>query len=142
MPKLYDYRIFISHAWKYGDDYNRLTALLDTAKNFSYYNYSVPKEKPLFPQGTPLNNKKIADKITDKISPSQITIVISGMYVAYRDWIQYEIDESKRMEKPIIGLNPYGQALSKTPKYVSDNADIIVNWSTDSIVSSIRSLVK
>lgn len=142
MPKLYDYRIFISHAWKYGKDYTRLVGLLDDGKNFSYYNYSAPKEKPLFPEGTPLNNKKIADKITNKISPSQITIVIAGMYVAYKDWIQYEIDESKRMGKPILGINPYGQSQGPTPKYVSENANMMVNWSTDSIVSAIRTLVK
>jgi len=142
MPKLYDYKLFISHAWKYGDDYDRLIKLLDNAKNFSYYNYSAPKEKPLFPEGTPLNNKKIADKITDKISPSQITIVISGMYVAYKDWMQYEIDESKRMGKPILGINPFKQSQGPTPKYVSENANMMVNWSTDSIVSAIRSLLK
>ena len=46
MPKLYDYRLFISHAWKYGDSYKRLTDLLDKAPNFQYYNFSAPKEKP------------------------------------------------------------------------------------------------
>ncbi len=135
-------RLFVSHAWKYGDDYNRLISLLDKANNFSYINYSAPKEKPLFPEGTPLTNNKIATKITDKISPSQITIVISGMYVAYKDWIQYEIDESKRMGKPVLAIKPYGQSQGPTPKYVSDNADKIVNWSTDSIVDAIRELVK
>ncbi|NRT90898.1 TIR domain-containing protein [Clostridium beijerinckii] len=140
MPSLYDYRLFISHAWKYGDDYTRLVNLLDNAKNFSYYNYSAPKEKPLFPVGTPLTNSDIAKKITDKISPSQITIVIAGMYVQYKDWIQYEIDESKRMGKPILGIKPYGNVI--TPTYVSNNANEIVNWSTDSIVSAIRRLVK
>ncbi|WP_346893547.1 TIR domain-containing protein [Clostridium sp. UBA871] len=142
MPTLYDYRLFISHAWKYGDDYDRLVKLLDAANNFSYYNYSAPKEKPLFPPGTPLTNPAIANKITDKIKPSQITIVISGMYTAYSDWMKYEIDESKRMKKPILAINPYGQSQGPTPKYVTDNADKIVNWSTSSIVSAIRELVK
>lgn len=142
MPSLKDYRIFISHAWKYGDNYNRLINLLDNANNFSYYNYSAPKENPLSPEGTSLTNKEIAEKITDKISPSQITIVISGMYAAYRDWMKYEIDESIRMGKPILGINPYGESESKTPKYVSDNADMMVNWNTESIVSAIRELLK
>ncbi|HBE7904507.1 TIR domain-containing protein [Clostridioides difficile] len=140
MPKLYDYRVFISHAWKYGNDYDRLINLLNNANNFSYYNYSAPKEKPLFPDGTPFSNSDIAKKITDKISPSQITIVISGMYVQYKDWIKYEIDESIRMKKPILGIKPYGN--SNIPTYVSDNANKIVNWNTDSIVSAIRELVK
>ncbi len=139
MPYLYDYRIFISHAWKYGDDYIRLTNLLDNAKYFSYYNYSAPREKPLFPIGTPYSSSDIARKITDKIKPSQVTLVIAGMYTAYRDWMQYEIDESVRMGKPIIGICPWGN--TKIPYYVSLYADEIVGWNTDSIVSAIRKLV-
>lgn len=139
MPQLYDYRLFISHAWKYGDDYNRLINLLNNAKNFSYFNYSAPAEKPLFPAGTPKTNSEIGKLISNKIRPSQITIVISGMYGAYSDWMQYEIDESVRMGKPILGIYPWGQ--SKAPTYVTSNADKMVNWNTDSIVSAIRELV-
>lgn len=140
MPKLYDYRIFVSHAWKYGDDYRRLINLLDNALYFSYYNYSAPQEKPLFPVGTPLTNNMISTAITNKIKPSQITIVISGMYVQYKDWIQYEIDESKRMGKPILAIKPWGN--ERIPSYITQNADMIVNWQTNSIVSAIRMLVK
>ena len=138
MPYLRDYRIFISHAWSYGADYYRLTDMLSNAPYFSYYNYSAPKEKPLFPPGTPHSNKYIAQKITDKIQPAQVTIVIAGMYTAYSDWMQYEIDESARMGKPIIAIKPWGHSF--VPNYVSINADAVVNWNTDSIVSAIRRL--
>lgn len=136
MPYLKDYRLFISHAWKYGDDYRRLVNLLDSADYFHYMNYSAPKERPLFPAGTPYTNSQIANAITAKIRPSQVTLVISGMYVAYRDWIQYEIDESVRMGKPIIAIRPWGSTM--TPQYVANYADEIVGWNTDSIVSAIR----
>lgn len=46
MPALYPYRIFISHAWKYGDEYSRIVSMLDNAPYFSYYNYSAPQESP------------------------------------------------------------------------------------------------
>lgn len=139
MPYLYDYRLFISHAWKYGDNYKRLTQLLDDANYFSYINYSAPKEKPLFPAGTPKTSSQIRDLISNKIRPSQITIVISGMYAAYSDWMQYEIDESIRMGKPILGIYPWGRV--NAPSYVTNNADEMVRWNTDSIVSAIRRLV-
>lgn len=138
MPYLNDYRIFISHAWKYGDAYRNLIDLLDAAPLFSYYNYSAPKEKPLFPAGTPYNNADIARKITDKIRPAQVTLVISGMYSAYSDWMKYEIDESLRMNKPIIGIYPWGQIYA--PSYVTQNATKMVRWQTNSIVDAIRSL--
>lgn len=136
MPNLYNYRIFISHAWRYGTDYNRLINLLNNAPYFSYYNYSAPKEKPLFPYGTPYTSADIARKITDKIRPAQITLVISGMYSAYSDWMKYEIDESKRMGMPIIGIYPWGQ--QRTPLYIQQNATEMVHWNTSSIVSAIR----
>lgn len=140
MPSLYDYRLFISHAWKYGDDYNRLISLLNNAPYFNYYNYSAPKEKPLFPYGTPMTNSKIRELISNKIRPSQITIVFAGMYAAYSDWIKYEIDESVRMNKPILAIQPWGQ--QRSPSYVTQNADKIVGWNTSSIVSAIRELAR
>ncbi len=136
MPYLNTYRIFISHAWRYGTDYNRLTSLLDNAPYFSYYNYSAPKEKPLFPPGTPYTSNDIARKISDKIRPTQITLVVSGMYGAYSDWMQYEIDESLRMGKPIIGIYPWGQTYA--PLYVQQNAVEMVRWNTSSIISAIK----
>lgn len=139
MPYLKDYRLFISHAWKYGDTYNGLIQLLDAAPLFSYYNYSAPKEKPLFPPGTPYTSMEIAKKISSKIRPSQITLVLSGMYVAYSDWMKYEIDESIRMGKPVIGVYPWGQ--TNAPQYVTSNATEMVHWNTTSIVSAIRRLV-
>ena len=138
MPSLYDYRIFISHAWKYGDDYIRLVNLLD-APYFHYFNYSAPEQKPLFPSGTPYTSSDIARKITDKIRPAQITLVISGMYAAYSDWMQYEIDESLRMRMPVIGIMPRGQ--ERVPLYVRDRVDVLVGWNTSSIVSAIRRYV-
>ena len=136
MPYLKDYRIFVSHAWKYGDTYDSLIRLLDAAPLFSYYNYSAPKEKPLFPPGTPYTSTDIANKITAKIRPAQITLVLSGMYGAYSTWMQYEIDESLRLGKPIIGIYPWGQVYA--PTYITDRATEMVRWNTDSIVSAIR----
>ena len=83
MPKLYDYRLFISHAWKYGDDYNKLISFLDKATYFSYYNYSAPIEKPLFPAGTPMTNSEIQELISAKIRPSQITTWLSYCFRKY-----------------------------------------------------------
>ena len=139
MPTLYDYRLFISHAWKYGADYDNLVKLLNNANYFSYRNYSAPREKPLFPAGTQATNAEIRRLITQKIAPSQITIVIAGMYTSYREWMQYEIDESVRMGKPILGIRPWGNTMM--PAYVSLYANETVGWNTDSIVSAIRRLV-
>ena len=140
MPILFNYHIFISHAWRYGSEYDKLISLLSSAPNFSYYNYSAPKEKPLKNlDSTDVTTKaEIKAAIDRKISASSCVLVISGMYVAYREWMQYEIDCAWKKGKPIIAIMPRGG--QRMPEAVSSKATIIVNWNTDSIVSAIRRL--
>ena len=136
MPNLKNYDLFISHAWKYGDNYNRLINLLNAASNFKYRNYSAPEDKPLIPAGTIVPDKKIKAAIENKIKPVNIVLVISGMYVAYSDWIQTEIELAQEYNKPIIGVIPWGS--DRTPSAVKGVALEMVNWNTSSIVNAIR----
>lgn len=78
MPTLYDYRIFISHAWRYGDEYNRLVSLLNSSPWFSYYNYSAPKEKPLhFPAPThlPMKSRRLLPPKSKEHRSSLLSVV-------------------------------------------------------------------
>jgi len=74
MPELKTYNLFISHAWKYGDEYDRLISLLDNAPNFKYRNYSAPSDKPLENlDKSPVNtSQKIKDAIHRKIDPVKL----------------------------------------------------------------------
>jgi len=138
MPELKPYHLFISHAWKYGDDYIHLNDLLEEAPNFKYYNYSAPKDNPLINlDGTSVTNKtQIKDAILRKIRPVNCVLVISGMYYNNREWMQYELDCAVAMGKPIIPIKPRGNV--NMPTEVSSVATTTVNWYTDSIVSAIR----
>lgn len=138
MPELKTYDLFISHAWKYGDEYDRLVNLLDKAPNFKYRNYSAPKDKPLGNlDGSPADtSKEIKDAIHRKIDPVNCVVVISGMYYNNREWMRFELDYALKKNKPIVAVKPYGN--SKIPTEIQNIADVIVNWNTDSIVSAIR----
>ena len=136
MPELRRYHLFISHAWKYGDAYNRLTRLLDDANNFKYWNYSAPEDKPVIPPEMTVPDSKVEEKIRIKISMAHCVLVIAGMYVNYSDWIQCEIDIAKDLKKPLIGIKPWGNERMPTEVLIATIID--VGWNTDSIVSAIR----
>lgn len=136
MPELKTYCIFISHAWKYSDDYDRIVNLLNKAKNFKLKNYSDPKDDPVVDPDTPVGKRKMKKELDDQISPVNCVIVISGKYVAYRYWIQTEIEIAMKYKKPIIGIKPWGQ--ERIPQEIQKVAKEIVGWNTDSIVSAIR----
>lgn len=138
MPQLFNYHLFISHAWKYGAEYNRLTNMLDNALYFNYCNYSAPHEKPLKNlDSTDVTTKnEIKFAIIRKIERASCVLVISGMYYNYREWMQYEIDVAKYLKKPVIAIVPWGNHV--IPREVMNAADEIVGWNTSSIVSAIR----
>lgn len=136
MPTLKTYDLFISHAWKYNDDYYRLVNMLNNAPNFKWRNYSVPEHDPVLDPDDDNDRKTLIKELKEQIRPVNCVLILSGMYVAYSYWIQKEIDISVEYGKPIIGIKPWGQ--EKIPKAVSDVAIEIVGWNTSSIVEAIR----
>ena len=135
MPELRKYYVFMSYAWDYGGEYQRLCNLLDNAPLFTWANYSVPEDSPIHNAKT---KKAIKDGLTNHIKPSQIVIVLGGMYGAYSDWMQTEMDIAGDFNKPILGIVPYGG--ERVPTAVQNAADEMVGWNTASIVSAIRRL--
>lgn len=129
------YGIFICHAWDY-DDYERIENMLDEAEGFDYRNYSVPEHDPLHARG----DKELENALYDQIKPASVVIVLAGMYVPHREWIQKEIDIALKMGKPIIAVAPHGS--ERMPQEVQEVADAIVGWNTASIVDAIRRLSK
>ncbi len=132
MPELRIYRLFISHAWSYTDEYARFTNLLNEAPNFQWSNYSVPKADPVDAK----SSARLSEAIRNQIRPAQLIVVLAGMYVNHSDWIQFEINFANELKKPILGVEPWGSA--RTPTAVQNAAKEMVAWSTSSIVSAIR----
>lgn len=132
MPQLRFYRLFISHAWIHNDDYYKLVNMLNNANNFEWQNYSVPEHDPLLVK----NTRQLDESLIQQIRPTHAVIIISGMYAAYRQWIQREIEIAQEMNKPIIGIKPWSN--ERIPILVQNASCEMVGWNTDSIVNAIR----
>ena len=132
MPYLHNYRLFVSHAWRYSDGYNRAVRFLNDARNFVWTNYSVPESKAF----VGLTNAQLGDQLKAQIRPTQCVVILAGMYVNHSGWIQDEINFALTLGKPILGIRPWGA--ERTPTAVQNAADEMVNWNSDSIVAAIR----
>lgn len=132
MPALKNYHIMISHSWDYNEHYEKVVSWLNDANNFEWSNYSVPLTNPIDAKG----KKELKEKLRNKITNCSCIIILSGMYVAYSEWIDYEIDTAVEMGKPIIGVEPWGQ--ERVPQKVTSNADVVVGWNSSSVVQAIR----
>ena len=129
---LRDYHILISHSWDHYDDYRTIKGWLDSASYFEWTNYSVPIEKPIDVK----SKIELREKLDNRIALCSCVIVLSGMYVSYSEWIDFEINVALKYGKPIIGVKPWGQ--SRVPRAVSFNATTMVGWTRDSVVRAVR----
>lgn len=132
MPTLKTYDLFISHAWTYNSEYHRLVGMLNQAPNFYWRNYSVPEHDPLEARST----RALAAALDRQIRPANAVIILAGMYVNHREWLQAEIEMAQGYGKPIIGVVPWGA--ERVPSLVQNAAVSVVRWNTNSIVGAIR----
>ena len=132
MPSLRDYHVLISHSWDYSSDYRTIKGWFDDTTNFKWTDYSVPLTKPLDVNG----KRQLKEKLHNRISLCSCVIILSGMYVSYSEWIDYEIDTALELGKTIIGVKPRGQ--ERIPNKVSIYADVMVGWNSNSVVQAVR----
>lgn len=127
------YNLFISHSWTYSDAYERLVELLDSASNFSYRNYSVPKDDPIH---NARYDYQLRAAIRNQMQHASCVLVLAGVYSTYSKWINIELALAGELGKRIVAIEPWGS--EKTSRVVKENADVIVKWQTTSIVNAIR----
>ncbi|SCP97912.1 TIR domain-containing protein [Anaerobium acetethylicum] len=132
------YNLFISHSWAYSDAYDKLVSMLDAASYFEYKNYSVPKNDPIHNAN---NDIQLYNAIKNQMQYANVILIMAGVYSSYSKWIDKEISIAKNefyTPKKIIAIEPWGS--EKTSLKVKNNANKIVGWNTNSIVSAIREL--
>ena len=128
------YKVFISHSWDYVDDLMNLRRLLNNRPYFCAVYEEVPPQEAI----NSANGNYIKSKIRERLEESDVVIGMAGMYGSYSEWMNWEIETAKSMGKPVIAVIPWGQ--ERVSKTMAGQADRIVRWNTESIVSAIREL--
>ena len=133
--------VFISHAWSYSEHYETLEKWIFQEKwkvgqaSLDFRDFSIPRSNPIH---NATSSKALQDAIFNQISRSHVVVIPSGMYAAYSNWIQKEIDGSKAYNKPIVAVNPWGQ--QRKAGVVLSNADIGVGWNKQPLIDAIWQL--
>jgi hypothetical protein len=124
-------RVFVSHAFEPSDDYHRVFEYLESSHNFYYRNCSDPEQR-----GTG-EREKLKDELRRQISLAEVVIVPSGQYATQREWIDFQLNCAKGLDKPVIVLETFG-VKQKMPVQLEALADEIVEWNERDIADAIR----
>ena len=132
------YHLFISHSWRYGNQYDRLKNLLDKSR-LSYRDYSVPRDDPIH---NARSVRQLREAIKNQMRYASVVVVLAGVYASHSKWIDIEIglaESSFASAKPIVAIKPRGKRANLDTGQ-KGRANRIVGWSTKSIVRAIKDL--
>lgn len=128
--------LFISHTWSQNQQYwNKVVGWLESDPDFAWKNCSCPDTVAL-PDRT---SKSLSEEITRQIASAQAVIILSEMYAANSDWIDYEISEAKRLKKFIIGVAPLEQGA--IPQKIREASDLMVSGHSSSLLGMVKYIV-
>ena len=133
--------IFLSHAWRFHDDWNPFVELLDATENLEWRNFGLPWYDPVWDPNTPIGKKVVYEVLENQVSPAQIMFLFTRNFESKRarKWINFEIDVARRNKIPIIAIPKYGE--NDIPDEVSALADFTVGWDGKAILELIQETV-
>ena len=132
------YDVFITHAWRYHDDWTQVCALLDHAPGFKWRNFSLPWHDPAMDTNSEVGRKFIYDALETQIIPVNAVILLAGVYAvkSAQRWLDLEIEFARKHKKPIIGLPAIGS--TEVPLPVGSSCDKVAVWDSASLVRALQ----
>jgi hypothetical protein len=104
------YDLFITHAWRYHEDWTRAGELFDQFLGSSWRNFSVPWYDPALDPNTEVGNRLVYRWLEQQIVPTCGIVLLSSVYdnKSARKWVALEVDLARKYQKRIVGLPHFG----------------------------------
>lgn len=116
--------VFISFATEDLDEVNLLRAhALNENSDIEFNDHSVRE---------PYNSDRasyIKEKIGERIARSSVCVVYVSESTRQSEWVKWEVEESLRQGKKVVGVHPKGQAPQIAPEWVAKHSIRLINWS-------------
>jgi hypothetical protein len=134
--------LFITHAWRYHEDWVRLSELLDAEPGLSWRNFSVPWHDPAMDPNTEVGGRFVRDWLETQIMPVVGVIMLASVFErgSAKRWISLEIEVARRHNKPIVALPAHGH--TKVAPEVEALADAAAPWDARAIIATVDRLRK
>ena len=119
------YDLFITHAWRYHDDWTRVGEMFDKALGDTWRNFSVPWYDPALDPNTEVGKRLVHRWLEQQIVPTCGVILLSSVYEnkSAQKWVVLEAELAHKYQKRIVGLPTFGAATmaSKRRRWSTSN---------------------
>jgi hypothetical protein len=128
-------KVFVSHMFTADVDYLRVFEYLESVERFYYVNVSAP-------EGTPDGGAEgIKSALRDQIAASEVVILLASLHGEHRDWVEFQLNAAKALQKPVILLESFGRT-TIMPGDLATKADEVVAWNERELVDAIKRLAR
>lgn len=129
--------IFITHAWRYHEDWTQVCRLLDQAKTFKWRNFSLPWHDPAMDTNSEVGKAFIYDFLETQIIPVHTVILLAGVYSikSAQRWLDLEVEYARKHSKPIVALPALGALV--VPENVAMLSDRSATWDSAELIAAL-----
>ena len=120
------YRLFISQIPDTSEEYDRFISKLDRAYDFSWENSSHAA-------------KTDEKNLKSQIEPSEVVVVLSGLYSPGPEIIKNIFSIASQLKKPVVLIRPYG--VENVPLELEEKASDVIGWNAPCIVDAIKGVL-
>lgn len=140
MEKLNCYDIFLTHAWRFHDDWTKYSELLNKTQGVNWRNFSLPWHDPAMNANTDIGGQFIRDFLESQIIPVHAVILLTGVYsiVSARRWFEIEVEMARKHNKPLIAVPSIGE--TSIPEEVISLCDASCGWDAMQLLGTIEQL--
>lgn len=135
------YDLFLTHAWRYHEDWTRFGDMLDRIPDLSWRNFSVPWYDPAVDPNTETGARFVRQWLESQIKPVAAVVFLGSVYAtkSCRKWLELEVEIARERGIPIIGLPAFGQeALKDDAKALVDTT---ATCNVEDVIAAIDRLV-
>lgn len=131
------YDLFITHAWRYHEDWTKLSEMLDRLPGLTWRNFSLPWHDPAMDPNSEVGGKFIRSFLENQIVPVHGVILLAGVYAvkSARRWLDMEVEMARKHNKPIIGVPAIGE--TAVPDDVQALCDRSVAWDASALIRTL-----
>lgn len=137
MIKTKTYDLFISHAWRYHDDWKRLVDVLNAHAMHGWRNFSLPWYDPALDPRTEKGGQIVRWNLETQIMPAHAVVLLASVLSepGTRKWLDFEVEMARKHGKLIIGLPPWGK--DDVSDEVKERVNEVVSWNAAAIFAAV-----
>ena len=80
----------------------------------------------------------IRRQIREKLNNTSVTLVYLSEKSMKSRWVKWEVEQSKKMGKGIVGVYKGDTQPKQIPSYIKNNVNSIVRWNHDEIMAAVN----